>query len=319
MEKDKKLKALSPVLLVLAAVIWGVSFISQSEGGEIGSFTFQAIRCTMAYLSIGTVVLITDNTKKARLTKKRYKGIRDWFRGNKQLVKCGIICGIALTFAANLQQFGIDLMGKETSSGKPAFLTALYIVIVPIFGIFSKKKLHPLSWLSVAVAVGGLYLISVKQGTAFGISFPDALLIACAVFFGIQIFAVDTMGKEIDGVKLSCIQFFIVATISAIGMILFEKPDMSAISANMVHLLYSGVMSGGVAYTLQILGQKRCQPVLASLLMSLESVFAALSDWMIRGNSLNARELTGCVVMFAAILLAQTPDFIKSKKTEADN
>lgn len=316
MDKEKKLKALGPVLLILAAVIWGVSFISQSEGGEMGSFTFQAIRCTLAYLSIGLVVLITDNTKKARLNKPKYNGIKDWFSKNKTLVKCGIVCGIALTCAANLQQFGIDLMGKETSSGKPAFLTALYIVIVPVFGIFSKKKLHVLSWISVAVAVGGLYLISVKPETAFGISFADGLLIGCAVFFGIQIFAVDTMGKDIDGVKLSCIQFFIVATISAIGMILFEKPELSAIKDNAVHLLYSGVMSGGVAYTLQILGQKKCQPVLASLFMSLESVFAALSDWIIRGNKLNEREIIGCVVMFAAILLAQSPDFIKSKKTD---
>lgn len=315
MNNKNKSKALGPVLLILAAVIWGVSFISQSEGGEIGSFTFQAIRCTLAYLSIGLVILITDNTKKARISKKKYSGIKDWFTQNKTLVKCGIVCGIALTCAANLQQFGIDIMGKETSSGKPAFLTALYIVIVPIFGIFSKKRLHFLSWLSVAIAVCGLYLISVKPGTGFGISFADGLLIGCAVFFGIQIFAVDTMGRDVDGVKLSCIQFFIVATISAIGMILFEKPDLSAIMNNSVHLLYSGVMSGGVAYTLQILGQKRCQPVLASLFMSLESVFAALSDWIIRGNSLNERELFGCVVMFAAILIAQSPDFIKSKKT----
>lgn len=313
MNKEKISKISGPLLLVLAAIIWGVSFISQSEGGEIGSFTFQAIRCTLAYLSIGLVIFITDNTKKARIRKIKYSGLKDWFVQNKTLVKCGIICGIALTCAANLQQFGIDIMGKETSSGKPAFLTALYIVIVPVFGIFSKKKLHVLSWVSVAIAVCGLYLISVKPDTGFEISFADCLLIACAVFFGIQIFAVDTLGKNVDGVKLSCIQFFIVAAISATGMILFENPDISAIMDNSVHLLYSGVMSGGVAYTLQILGQKRCQPVLASLFMSLESVFAALSDWMIRGNSLNQRELIGCFVMFGAILLAQSPDFIKSK------
>lgn len=314
MDKEKQLKAISPFLLVLAAIIWGVSFISQSEGGEVGSFTFQTIRCTLAYLFIGLVVLITNNTKKAKLSKKKYVNIKDWFSQNKTLVKCGIICGIALAFAGNLQQFGIELMGTETSSGKAAFLTAMYIVIVPIFGIFTKKKLHALSWVSVAVAVGGLYLISVQPGVGMGISAADLLLMACAVFFGIQIFAVDTMGKNIDGVKLSCIQFFIAATISAIGMLLFEKPELTAIMQNAVHLLYSGIMSGGVAFTLQILGQKRCQPVLASLLMSLESVFAALSDWMIRGNTLNSREIMGCVVMFAAIILAQSPDFIKAKK-----
>lgn len=317
MNREKKLTLLSPLLLVLAALIWGISFISQSEGGsEVGSFTFQAIRCTLAYLSIGLVILIKDNTKKNRINKIKYTGIKDWFLKNQHLVKTGVFCGIALALAGNLQQFGIDLMGKETSTGKSAFLTALYIIIVPIFGIFTKKKIHAVTWFSVAVAVMGLYLISVKQNSGFGISLADGLLIACALFFGIQIFIVDSMGKNIDGVKLSCIQFFVAAIISAVGMILFEKPQLSAISENAIHLLYSGVMSGGVAYTLQILGQKRCQPVLASLLMSLESVFAALSDLIIRGNTLNHRETIGCVVMFVAVILAQCPDFLKIKRSK---
>lgn len=320
MNREKKLTVLSPILLLLAALIWGVSFISQSEGGcEVGSFTFQAIRCTLAFLSIGTVIIIKNNTKKNRINKVKYSNIKDWFVKNSHLVKTGIFCGIALGLAGNLQQFGIDLMGKETSTGKSAFLTALYIVIVPIFGIFTRKKIHPITWFSVIIAVMGLYLISVKENTAFGISLADSLLIACSLFFGIQIFLVDSFGKNIDGVKLSCIQFFIAATISAIGMILFEKPQLTAISDNAIHLLYSGVMSGGIAYTLQILGQKRCQPVLASLLMSLESVFAALSDLIIRGNALNQRETIGCIIMFAAVILAQCPDFIKTGKKKLNS
>ncbi len=316
MNKEKQLKILSPFLLVLAALIWGISFVAQSEGGDIGSFTFQSIRCTLAFISVGAVMLITNNTGKAKLNKKNYKNIKDWAVHNKTFLRCGIICGLALGIASNLQQFGIDMQGKETSTGRAAFLTALYIVIVPIFGIFFKRKIHLLSWASVLVAVGGLYLISVTPGAGLSISTADFMLILCAVFYGTQIFTVDYYSDRVDGIKLSCFQFFIAAVLSTVCMLIFEKPDINAVLSQAGPLLYSGVLSGGAAFTLQILGQKRCNPVLASLLMSLESVFSALADWIIRGNTLNRRELLGCVVMFAAILLAQAPDFIKSKKSQ---
>lgn len=314
MNKEKQLKIISPFLLVLAALIWGISFVAQSEGDDIGSFTFQAIRCTLAFLSVGAVMLITNNTGKAKINKKKYNGIKDWAKQNKTFLKCGIICGLALGIANNLQQFGIGMQGKETSTGRAAFLTALYIIIVPIFGVFFKKKIHLLSWASVLTAVFGLYLISVQPGAGLVISKADLLVILCAVFFGTQIFTVDYYSDKVDGIKLSCFQFFIAAVISTICMLIFEKPDINAIMSQAVPLIYSGVFSGGAAFTLQILGQKRCNPVLASLLMSLESVFSALADWVIRGNTMNTRELMGCAVMFIAIILAQSPDFLKSKK-----
>ncbi len=314
MNKEKQLKIISPLLIVLAALIWGISFVAQSEGDDIGSFTFQSIRCTLAFLSVGAVMLITNNTGKAKLNKKKYSSIKDWASQNKTFLKSGIICGLSLGIACNLQQFGIGMQGKETSTGRAAFLTALYIIIVPIFGIFFKKKIHILSWGSVIVAVGGLYLISIQPGAGLSISTADLLLILCAVFFGTQIFTVDYYSDRVDGIKLSCFQFFIAAVLSTVCMLIFEKPDINAVLGQAVPLIYSGVFSGGAAFTLQILGQKRCNPVLASLLMSLESVFSALADWVIRGNTLNTRELMGCVVMFVAIILAQSPDFIKAKK-----
>lgn len=313
MEREKKLKIISPFLLVIGAVIWGVSFVAQSEGGDIGSFTFQGIRCLLACFSIYIVVLVRDNFGKNKENKKKYPSIKAWYYDNKVLVKAGIICGIALTAANNLQQFGIDMQGKETSTGRAAFLTALYIILVPIFGVFLRKKIKPVAWLSVAVALVGLYLISIKPNTGFSISTADFLLILCAVFFSVQIITIDRYSPYIDGVKLSCIQFFIAGVVSTILMFIFEKPDINAILAQSVPLLYSGVMSGGIAFTLQIIGQKRCNPVLASLLMSLESVFSALADWIIRGNTMNTREILGCAVMFAAIILAQSSEFKQLK------
>lgn len=313
MEKEKKLTILSPFLLVLAALIWGISFVAQSEGDDIGSFTFQGIRCLLACFAIFIVILIRDNTGKAKLTKKKYPNTKEWFADNKLLIRVGIICGIALTIANNLQQFGIGMQGKETSTGRAAFLTALYIIIVPLFGIFFKKKVKLTAWISVAVAVFGLYLLSVSPGAGFAISTADFILILCAVGFSVQIITVDRYSAEVDGVKLSCIQFLIAGVVSSILMFIFEKPDLHQILGQAVPLLYSGVMSGGVAFTLQIIGQKRCNHVLASLLMSLESVFSALADWVIRGNTMNQREILGCAIMFAAIILAQMPSLHKKK------
>lgn len=309
--KEQSKKILSPLLLALAALIWGISFVAQSEGDDIGSFTFQGIRNMLAFFSILAVVLIKDNTGKAKLKKKKYGSIKAWTNDNKTLFKAGIICGITLTIATNLQQFGIGMQGKETSTGRAAFLTALYIILVPIFGIFFKKKVKPIVWLSVAFAVAGLYLISVKPDTGFGISSADIVLILCALFFSIQIITVDKYSAEIDGVKLSCIQFFIAGVLSVILMFIFEKPDINTILGQAGPLLYSGILSGGAAYTLQIIGQKNCNHVLSVMLMSLESVFSALADWVIRGNTMSSREILGCVIMFAAIIMAQSPEFIK--------
>lgn len=314
-KKEKLLKIISPILLVITALIWGTAFIAQSEGGEIGSFTFQAIRCYIAFIAVGAVKLIMNNTGKNRLNKKKYGSLSNWIKGNKRLLVGGSLCGIFLTCANNFQQFGIDLQGKETSTGRAAFLTALYIILVPVINaLVFKKKPSPLAWFSVAVAVCGLYLISIKPGAGFNVSTADILLIICALFYSLQIIAVDRHADQ-DGISISMMQQFIAATISLVLMLIFENPSLSAILSNTGNLLYAGVMSGGIAYTLQILGQKRCNNVLAVLLMSLESVFSGIFDWIIRGNTMSSREIFGCVVMFIAIIIAQLPDFrIKKKK-----
>lgn len=316
MDKFKAQKIISPLLIVLAAIIWGISFVAQSEGGDVGSFTFQSIRCTLAFLSILAVVLVQNNTGKKKLNKKKYKNVKEWFGDNKILVRSGLICGVALAVGSIFQQFGIDMQGKDVSTGRAAFLTALYIIIVPIFGIFFRKKVGLMAWLSVAVGTLGLYFISITPGAGFSISIADLMLIICAIGFGAQIITVDSVSDKVDGVKLSCIQFLIAAIIATILMICFENPDIEVIKANIAPLLYSGVLSGGAAFTLQIIGQKHCNHILAPLLMSLESVFSALADWAIRGNLPTQREFIGFAVMFVAIIMAQLPDFKFSKKAK---
>lgn len=316
MNKAKAQKIISPLLIVLAALIWGISFVAQSEGGDVGSFTFQSIRCTLAFISILVVVLIQDSTGKNRLHKKKYKSAKEWFDNNKILVRSGLICGVALAVGSIFQQFGINMQGKDVSTGRAAFLTALYIIIVPIFGIFFKKKVGIMAWLSVAVGTLGLYFISITPGAGFSISIADLMLIICAIGFGAQIITVDSVSNKVDGVKLSCIQFLIAAIIATILMLFFENPDIEVIKANIGPLLYSGVLSGGAAFTLQIIGQKHCNHILAPLLMSLESVFSALADWVIRGNLPTQREFIGFAVMFVAIIMAQLPDFKFGKKAK---
>ena len=235
---------------------------------------------------------------------------------NKLLARTGLICGIALTVGCIFQQFGIDMQGKDVSTGRAAFLTALYIIFVPIFGLFFKKKVGLMAWLSVAVGAVGLYFISITPGEGLSMSVADIMLIICAIGYGAQIITVDSVSDKVDGVKLSCIQFGITAVIATILMIMFEKPDMEVIKANALPLIYSGVFSGGAAFTLQIIGQKHCNHILAPLLMSLESVFSGLADWVIRGNLPTEREFIGFAVMFVAIIMAQLPDFKFGKKAK---
>ena len=306
---------LGPAILLLGAVIWGSSFVAQSDGGVIGSCTFQGLRNTLAFLSIGLAVLVKERIERHKgAPRPRYTNAKDYISKNRDQLKAGLLCGIFLFLATITQQIGIDLNGVGVSVGRAGFLTALYIVLVPVFGAVSGKKITLKAWISVAVAVGGLYLISVKPGAGGGISLADGLMIVCAVFFSMQILTIDAYAQKTDGLRLSCTEFLICAALSLTGMLLFEKPELAEINRNWGSIFYSGVMSGGFGYTLQILGQKYTKPVLASLLMSLESVFSALSDWVIRGNALSARELAGCAVMFAAVILAQLPDIKKSKK-----
>jgi len=219
----------------------------------------------------------------------------------KDLICGGLACGIFLCLASNFQQFGI----KYTTVGKAGFITACYIVLVPIFGLFLKKKCSPFIWVAVAMSVAGLYLLCITDG--FSIGKGDILVLICAVLFAVHILVIDYYSPKVDGVKMSCIQFLVCGILSGIPALIFEKPEMSAILTAWQPILYAGVMSCGVAYTLQIIGQKNMNPTVASLILSLESCISVLAGWVILGQHLSGREITGCVIMFAAIILAQLP------------
>lgn len=295
----KKMSAKSAVMLVLTAFIWGVAFVAQSVGMDyIGPFTFTCVRSLL-----GGIVLIPCIWFLNRIDRKKgeHQSRKMTPKDKKVLVTGGVFCGLALCVGANLQQVGVIY----TTVGKAGFITALYIVLVPVFGIFLKKKIGLKIWISVMIGVIGLYLLCITENFTIGVG--DMLVLLCAVVFTIHILLIDYFSPMVDGVKLSCIQFFVAGIVSAIPMLLFEKPEIPAILSAWAPLLYAGVLSCGVAYTLQVVAQKDADPAVASLILSLESVFSVLAGWIILGQVLNIREILGCVIMFTAIILAQLP------------
>ena len=293
----------SSLILLLTATIWGVAFVAQSVGMEyIGPFTFNAIRCVLGGLVLIPVILV--------LKKKKETGAENQEKEDKKTLWAGgIACGVILCIASNLQQFGI----MEASVGKSGFFTALYIVMIPVIGIFIGKRPGVKLWFCVALAVVGMYLLCMKDGS-FTIERADIMLLLCALAFSFHILVVDYFSPKVDGVKMSCIQFFVCGVLSAVGMLFTETPDISNIQAAWLPLLYAGLLSCGVGYTLQIVGQKGINPVIASLIMSLESVISALAGWVILGQVLSPKEILGCVLMFVAIIITQIP--IGNKKTD---
>lgn len=293
----------SSLILLLTATIWGVAFVAQSVGMEyIGPFTFNAIRCVLGGLVLIPVILV--------LKKKKETGAENQEKEDKKTLWAGgIACGVILCIASNLQQFGI----MEASVGKSGFFTALYIVIIPVIGIFIGKRPGIKLWFCVALAVVGMYLLCMKDGS-FTIERADIMLLLCALAFSFHILVVDYFSPKVDGVKMSCIQFFVCGVLSAVGMLFTETPDISNIQAAWLPFLYAGLLSCGVGYTLQIVGQKGINPVIASLIMSLESVISALAGWVILGQVLSPKEILGCVLMFVAIIITQIP--IGNKKTD---
>ncbi len=283
------------IILVIATMIWGCAFAAQSIGMDyIGPFTFQAIRCFLGVLTLLPVIFLFDLKKKDGQTFfSRWRCRKLW--------RTGFWCGCALFVASGLQQVGL----LYTDAGKAGFLTAMYIVIVPFLGLLFRKKLSKPMILSVIVAVAGLYLISGAGISAINIG--DILMLLCAVAFAVQITLIDRLGGELDGLRLNCIQCFVCSAISAVVMVFTETPDFSNILACTVPLLYAGCLSMGVAYSMQILGQQKVDSVPASLIMSLESVFAVLSGWILLQERLSPRELGGCVLLFAAVILSQLP------------
>ena len=287
----------SSLLLLLTASIWGVAFVAQSMGMDyVGGFTFNAVRFLLGALVLTPVLLVL---KRLSPVLPIPESARTAHRQN--LMRGGLLCGIFLCLASNFQQFGI----KYTTVGKAGFITACYIVLVPVFGLFLHKKCSPFIWAAVFLALAGLYLLCMTDG--FSIQKGDILVMICAVLFAFQILSVDHYSPLVSGLELSIAQFIICAIGSGIPALIFEKPHLSSILAAWQPILYAGIFSCGIAYTLQIVGQRGLNPTVASLIMSLESCISAIAGFLILGQMLSLRELLGCVIMFAAIILAQLP------------
>lgn len=289
-------------MLLLTAFIWGTAFVAQSVGMDyLEPFTFNGVRCLIGAIALLPCIWFFNRGK------EKENKINDE-NAKRDLIKGGIACGILLFAASSLQQIGL----VYTAAGKVGFITAFYIVLVPVFGIFLHKKIGWKVWTAVAIALAGLYFLCITE--AFTIGVGDIYVFLCALIFSVHILVVDHYAPKVDGVKLSCIQFLVAGIVSIPFMLILESPKMGNMMTSWFPLIYAGVFSCGIAYTLQILGQKNVNPAIASLILSLESCFSVLSGWVILGERLSARETIGCIMMFAAIILAQIPD----KKSSAD-
>ena len=313
-EKTHKLR--NTFFLLLTAMIWGAAFVAQSVSMDyIGPFTFICLRSVIGGLFLIPVIIVLDGIRKKSQNESanavsaenilhnietKEKQRLSW--KNKQLIEGGIACGIFLFFANCFQQTGI----QYTTVGKAGFITTFYIIIVPLIGLFFKKYCGILTWIGVVIALAGLYFLCITQKLT--IQRGDALILCCSVLYAGQILAIDHYNPFVDGVKMSCIQFLTGGVLGAVFMFLFENPSLAMILSAAGPILYTGIMSTGVGYTLQIVGQKGLNPTVAALILSLESVFSALSGYVFLHQVLTTRELIGCALMFIAIVLAQLPD-----------
>ncbi len=303
MERNLQIK--HSLLLLFASIIWGTAFVAQSAGGDVtGPYTFNCIRSFIGAAALLPVIIWRDRTG----TSKRPVSKED----KKNLLLGGVLCGAVLCFATNMQQLGLYY---GTTAGKGGFLTACYILLVPILGLFLKKKCSFNIWIGVAFALVGLYLLCMNE--SFALQYSDILMMLCAFAFAVHILLVEYFSPKVGSVRLCALQFFVTGVISILPMVFVEmKPFAGGFagwsaslttSAAWIPLLYAGVLSSGVAYTLQIIGQRGLNPTVASLMMSPESAFSALGGWIILHEVLSARELSGCLFIFIAILLAQLP------------
>ncbi|MBQ2902382.1 MAG: DMT family transporter [Agathobacter sp.] len=298
-------------LLLIGSFIWGTTFVAQSMGtNHLDAFSFNCIRNFIGVFALIPVLLWQVCTKKEGVNSVQNdvycntspaSALKSVF--TKDLLLGGILCGTALCLASNFQQMGI-----ETSTvGKSAFITTLYIVLVPLLGLFFKKKLPLQIWCGVILAMIGLYLLCMKNET-FVLEIGDIYLLLCAFFFTIQITAVDYFAPKVNCIALSMVQFFVTAVLSGVCMLFHALPTWEDILGAAIPLLYAGILSSGVAYTFQIIGQKHLAPTVASLIMSLESVFATLTGWVILKEVLSTKEFIGCGLVFAAVILSQLPE-----------
>lgn len=295
----RRTKPQGVILLLITAIIWGSSFVAQSIGMQsIDAFTFTGIRTTLGVIFLLPFTLIIN------------KGFD--LRGST--LKKGLILGIVFSIAQNFQQFAF----YYSTSGKIAFITSFYMFFVPLFSvIFLRKKIAVFTWISIFIGLIGLFLLCINPSELTNINLGDILALICAVFYAVQIMLIDKFTEDnISGVQLSFMQFFVAAIISIVAMFIFEHPVIADIKTAAPSLLYSGIMSCGIAYTLQILGQKKASPVVASLLMCLESVFAVISAAIILHENMLPRELAGCLIMFGAIILSQVSESLSAKKNQ---
>ncbi len=295
----KKSQLKGNLCLLIAALIWGSTFVAQSAGTDIvDPFTFLASRSFVGCAFLIPVIFFMDALKKKEgKTEKMRKAEK------KLLLTGGIVCGVVLCAASGFQQVGMWL---DASAGDAGFITALYILIVPVAGLFFRKKVSFKVWIGVVIALLGLYLLTEK----FTFNMGTFMVLICAFVFAVHIMVVDYFSPKVDGVRLSCMQFFTVGVLATVLMFIFEKPDIAAIKSALFPILYAGVMSSGIAYTLQIVGQKYTDPTVASMLMSLESVFALICGMIIQPeqNPPKLIKLLGCAAIFAAIIIAQLPE-----------
>ena len=291
-------------LLFLTASIWGLAFVFQSKGMEyMDPFTFNGVRSLIGAVSLLLFVLVRN-----RITGRSFRQL------NKKLTwKAGISCGIVLTIASSLQQFGI----MYTTVGKAGFITTLYIIFVPIAGLFFRKKVSGVVWIAAGMSAIGMYLLCMTESLSFNPG--DVLVFLCAVAFTIHIMVIDYFSPKGDGVVISCIQFFTCGILSAIVMLVTESPSINGLLGAIGPILYAGVLSSGVAYTLQVVAQKDVNPTVASLILCLESVFSAIAGWLILHEIMSLREWLGCGFMFVAIVLAQIPMPVLNKKRKERN
>lgn len=281
--------------LLLGTFIWGMAFIAQSVGMNlIGPFTFQAIRCLLGVLFLFPVTILFDRKIGVKESLKKWKNPTLWISS--------IICGVALFIATSLQQVGL----VYTTPGKAGFLTAMYIVLVPILGIFVHRKPGINALFSVILALIGLYLLSFTNIS--NVNIGDLFMIGCAFAFAVQILLIDRFAQQLDGLRLNCVQALVVSILSVPGILLNQETiEMNTILSCWLPLCFAGVLSMGVGYSLQIVGQKRLEPTAASLIMSLESVFSTLGGWLLLRNTMTPAELTGCALVFAGVIVSQLP------------
>ena len=301
-------KMQSNILLLLTAIIWGSAFVAQKSGMDyVEPFTFNGIRTFIGGLVLIPVIFFMEKKNPPEEISREEKT-----KKNKELLIGGICCGLALFAASSLQQFGVSY----TTAGKAGFITTLYVVFVPIISVLLRKKVRPIMWLCVAMGAVGLYLLCMTDAS-FRLTFGDTMVLLCAVAFAVHILTVDHFSPKMDGIKLSCIQFLTVGIVSMVCMFIFEHPDIHAILDCAVPILYAGMLSCGLGYTFQVVAQKHAEPTVASLLMSLESVFAVVFGALLLHETMSMRELSGCLIIFIAVIISQLPEKKPQKEGEA--